>query len=278
MDEPVEYNDVVYPSLEAMPPAVRAEYEAEEAADDEPDEDDQQAEGDDSDNDADDDSEGVTQPPAWSGARAGPTPPPEFAQVDLGPFIGVAEHQGLQLPSFGPAHVTLLAMYRDGLAYRASGPEVLTLRWEQMATVTSDVTYYPANTHAAGSIGHKYTLTTTNGESIILDDRLKYAGDAAYAIKQALFALLRPPALARYKAGEALTFGPLTVQKQAGLQLEGKRYPWDGIKEVQVLNGRLRVTLTSGKTHEARASQIPNLELLCQIIGVDFDSLSLAYR
>jgi hypothetical protein len=37
------------------------------------------------------------------------------------------------------------------------------------------------------------------------------------------------------------------------------------------------VTLSSGKLHEARVSAIPNVELLCQIIGVHFDPVELAH-
>jgi Family of unknown function (DUF6585) len=285
MDEPIYYRDVAYPSLEAMPPAVRAEYEAEddepdEADNDEQNDDDEQDEGagdEGDDSDDDDDSDGVTQPPAWGGARANVTPPPEFAQVSLGPIIHVAEHHGLQLPSFGPPHVTLLAIYRDGLAYRTSGQQVHSLPWEQLATITSDLTYFPANASSEGHTEHKYTLTTANGDVFILDDRLQNVGDEAAAIKQALFALLRPPALARYQAGQALAFGPLTAQKQTGLQLDGKHYPWDAIQEIVLHNGHLRVKLGGGKKHDTRVSVIPNVELLCQIIGVKFDSSDLAH-
>ena len=228
---------------------------------------------------------GGQQPPAWSGkpkqsGASGPLPP-GFEQVNgLGSVVHVSEHQGMQvLPSFGPSHVHLLVRYQHGLAYLSGGNEVHTLPWPEVAVITSNITQ---RTRGSGAYvdsyhEHEYTLTRTNGDQLILDDGLKDVGEEAWQIKQAVFALLRPAALQRYKAGEALSFGPVTIQQQSGLQLEGQSYAWDAIANVQVSAGQLKVTLSSGKHHEARVSAIPNVELLGQIIGVHFDPVELAH-
>ena len=74
--------------------------------------------------------------------------------------------------------------------------------------------------------------------------------------------------------GPALAVGLAspTVQRQHGLQLDGKTYAWNSIQDIQVDDGRLKVTLRAGQKHEARVSAIPNIEVLCQLIGVKLES------
>lgn len=226
-----------------------------------------------------------TQPPAWRGGHSHPgvTVPADFEQVaGLGPAIHVTEHQGIRLlPSFGPPRVNIMVRYHDGLAYRTSGQEVHTLLWPEVAVITSNITTHTNQNRGGFATTHydrEYTLTKNNGDQLILDDGLKDVGEEAWEIKQVVFPLLRPPALQRYKSGEALTFGPVTIEQPTGLQLEGKLYAWDAIQNVQISGGQLKVTLSTGKHHEARVSAIPNVELLCQIIGVHFDPKELAYE
>ncbi len=72
----------------------------------------------------------------------------------------------------------------------------------------------------------------------------------------------------------------MTIQRQSGLQLEGMAsatYAWDAIQDIRVERGRFKVTLRDGKQHEAHASAIPNIELLCRLIGLEFLSPELAY-
>jgi hypothetical protein len=229
---------------------------------------------------AEPDDDSGTLAPAWAGARAGASVavPPEFAPVTgLGMPLKVSPHQGLKLlPSFGPPRVTHLVRYRDGLAYQAGSKAVHPLAWEAIASITSNLTFHPEQRNSWTD--HEYTLATTNGEKLILDDGLKGVAQEAPAIKQAVYALLRPPALQAYKGGQALTFGPVTAHKTSGLQLEGQAYAWSAIQDVRLEHGRLRLTLTGGQKHETRVSAIPNVELLCQLIGVQLDEDQLAYK
>ena len=49
----------------------------------------------------------------------------------------------------------------------------------------------------------------------------------------------------------------------------GKTYAWADIIEVKVDNGRLTVRMRDDHKHEERTSEIPNVELLCRLIGVE---------
>jgi hypothetical protein len=271
--KPISLNGTVYTSVAAMPPAVRAEFEAayQKAPDDFDemlgiDEDEDEPETDD------------TAAPAWGGPRptgSVPVPAGFEALTSLGPAVEVTPHQGLKLlPSFGTPRASLLVRYRDGLAYRANDKDVHVWRWEEVVVIHTNNARHPAK--EASWTSHEYTLTRQGGEQLILDDGLKGVWDAAEYIKTAVYALLRPPLKQRYQAGEALAFGPVTVHKQNGLQLDGKLYAWDTIEEIKLEHGQLKATLRNKQKHAARVSAIPNVELLCQLIGVKIDDRGLA--
>ena len=269
MSKPITIHGVDYASVEAMPPDVRAEYEAQTQEFNQ-----MLAEA------GLDPKTGDTLAPAWGGARpAGGVPVPmEFDSVtSLGPAVLVSPHEGIKiLPNFGTPRATVMVRYRDGVAYRAGGKDVHTLRWDEVAVIQSNLTRQLGE-HGMGWTQHEFTLTRQNGEKLILDDELKEVGGEAQAIKAAVFALLGPALGQRYQAGEALTFGPVTVQRQNGLKLDGKSYAWDAIQDIKVESGRFKVTMRDGKKHEARVSAIPNIELLCQMIGVQLNWAELPY-
>jgi ribosomal protein S27E len=215
--------------------------------------------------------------PAWGGPRPhGSVPVPvEFDQVtSLGPAAAVHELQGVRLLSnFGTPRPNVLVRYRDGLAYRTHGSDVTTWRWDEAAVIQSNVSdHLSPHSASVAWTEHEYTLARQGGEKLILDDGLKDIEPLIAAVKAAVFALIAPPLAQRYQAGEALTFGPVTIQHQNGLQLDGKPYAWDAIQDVKVDDGLLKVTLRVGQKGQpggqARVSSIPNIEVLCQLIGV----------
>ena len=215
-----------------------------------------------------------TLPPAWGGPRQDGVPVPAgFDGVSgLGPAVAVYESQGLHLPHLGTAHASALVIYRDGFAYQAGNPDTHTWRFDEVAVIQSNLAWPP---HSAEK--HEYALTRTSGEALILDDAVKSVTNAADKIKAAVFARLAPTLIQRYQAGETLTLGPVTVQRAAGLTLGGQHYAWADILNIQVYSGRFQVSLRNGQHTELRASAIPNIELLGQLIGVDPVTMQLVY-
>ena len=266
----IHFNGQDYASLEAMPPDVREVYrafirdpelaaligaEAAAPAESHP-------------------AGAQTLPRAWGEPRQGGVPVPAAfeAITELGPATTVYESQGRHLPHFGGAHASALVVYRDGFAYQAGATDTHTWRFAEVAVIQSNLAWPP---HSAEM--HEYTLTRTSGEALILDDGVKSVTAGADQIKAAVFARLAPGLIQRYQAGEALTFGPVTVQQQTGLRLGGQHFAWADIQDIQVHSGRLQLSLRSGQHAEARASTIPNIELLGQLIGVKPIQMQLVY-
>ena len=217
--------------------------------------------------------------PAWGGPRApGSVPVPvEFDPVvSLGPATGVFEHDGVRLfPNFGPPHPNGLVVYRDGFAFRA-GKDMHTWRWEEVTVIQSNL-YRNSTGHGRGYIEHEYTLTKNSGDKVILDSGIKNVEGALEPIKHNVFAQLLPPLAQAYQSGQAVTFGPVTIHKQNGIQMDGKPYAWETILEIKVHLGRFTMSRRDGKKHEVRASAIPNIELLCQMIGLKIYEPELGY-
>jgi hypothetical protein len=209
-----------------------------------------------------------------------PVPQAFDAVSGLGPARAVFERDPgtWPFPSFGPPKPNELVLYRDGFAFH-SGKDLHTWRWDEVAVIVSDLTTQ-VSSRGMGFEGSEYTLSKGSGDKVILDDRIKGIRRALETIKQNVFALRLPPLAQAYASGQVVTFGPVTIHKQNGLQLDGMAsaiYPWDTILEIQVEGGRFKMTLRDEKKHEVRAAHIPNIELLGQLIGLKFYESSLAY-
>jgi hypothetical protein len=278
MSEPIyfRHKGIEYTSLESMPPEARAEYEkrlqfkAQLQRGME-----QTRRG------ADSLTPAEPTAPAWGGARSsgGVTVPQAFDPVtSLGPATAIYDRDSdtiLAFPSFGPPKPNALVLYQDGFAFQ-KGKELQTWRWDEVEVIQS-------NSRRVGSVGsryteHEYTLTQRSGDKVILDNRIKKVEGAAEAIKHQVFANLLPPLTQTYSSGQGLTFGPVTIHKHNGLQLDGKLHAWESIQNIEVDHGRFKLTLRDGKRNEARVSAIPNIELLAQLIGLKFYEPALAYE
>jgi hypothetical protein len=216
---------------------------------------------------------------AWGGPQpgGGVPVPAEFEQLTgLGPAEAVIEREGFQLfPSFGPPVPRVLVRYRDGFAFRTKTKDVHVWRWEEIAVIQSNVWVRGSGRYDATAV-HEYTLTKRTGEKVILDDSLKTSGGIGH-VKKAVLELLEPRFAERYRGDEAMTFGPVTVHRKNGLEADGKHYAWAAIRNIEVEYGRFVITGTDGKRQEVRASKIPNIELLCKLIGLNLNSAKLAY-
>ena len=181
----------------------------------------------------------------------------------LGPVIIVCAPKGTHTPHLGTPRASALVVYRDGLAYQVGGKDVKSWRFDEVATIQTKL-----EDHSPTMV-HEYTLVRTTGESVILDDSIQVVPAAADQIKLAVFKLLVVQFVQRYEAGEALVFGSLTIQKQNGLRLGGHSYTWEDIQNIQVQFGEFKMTLNNNNNSAIRTSEIPNIELLGRVIGLD---------
>ena len=219
--------------------------------------------------------------PAWGKPRAAGTVavPAQFEPVTtLGAPTAVYRHQGaMLLAGLSGTKPKELVLYQDGLAFHTGGKEIHTWHWPEVAAILTDMPFVRSEHGGSGVALHEYTLLKGSGEKLILDDGLGFIEieKLIEPIKDAVYARLYPPLAQQYEAGQAVTFGPVTAHRANGLEMGGKTYAWADIIEVKVDNGRLTVTMRDDHKHEVRTSEIPNVELLCRLIGVELQPTQL---
>jgi hypothetical protein len=220
-----------------------------------------------------------TLPPAWGGkvAEAGIPVPVTFDVVSgLGPATAVFGRDSARLfPGFGAPNA--LVLYRYGFAWQTGSKNIHAWRWEDVTAIVSNVSTESGG-HSLPHANHEYTLLKKSGEKFVLFDALKDTQMISDVIKRNVFALLLPPLIGQYEAGQPLVFGPqITIHSQAGLRTGGRLYAWSEIIDIKVEQGRFKITLRDAKQREIRVAAIPNIEMLCQLIGLKLLPDQLTY-
>ena len=220
--------------------------------------------------------------PAWGGARKqGSVPVPlEFENItSLGPATAVYgnndkiglfyNNMGWTLGNQEPKR---LVLYRDGLAYKAGNESIQIWGWDEITIIATN-----ADSERTRRPFYSYTLTRKSGETLVLDETLQNVEDFMPSVKRSVFALLLPPLKASYMSGQAIAFGSVTIHHRDGLQMGGKTHLWEDIMDIKVRRGRFKVILRNGEEYEVRASSIPNIEMLCNVIGLKLNQADLSY-
>lgn len=172
-----------------------------------------------------------------------------------------------------------VVVYRNGFTYRSIGRR-RTYRWTEIAAVVSDEKVQVGE--RTTWTGRAYTIQKKGGEKVTLDNiQIEDVVALVKSIKRNAYALLLPSLTEQYNSNQPVTFGSVTIHRVNGIRIGGKQLAWDNILDVKVKQGSLLVTMKDsslfGGYHKARASTIPNIEILCEIIGVDTASIELAY-
>jgi hypothetical protein len=160
-------------------------------------------------------------------------------------------------------------VFTNGFAY-SDHKGVQAWRWEQVHDVMASVVRHYTNGVYTGT-SHTYTLQKSSGQKLVLNDSLKDV--------EALFTHLENNTLQQryqrladaYNNGNPVSFGPVLIGKQLGIQIGKKSFPWEEIEEVAINKGYLTLKKKQGgwlSGATASAGTIPNLHVLLSIIQI----------
>ena len=112
-------------------------------------------------------------------------------------------------------------------------------------------------------------LVDDRGEAVVLDESLNGIQDLCLMLEQNILPRLLRAAEQKYRAGEALQFGPIQIQRQAGLAVGKQQIAWASMRSLAVTNGYLEIQLKEGETLDFRlpAARLPNLPVLLALSG-----------
>ncbi len=158
-------------------------------------------------------------------------------------------------------------VYQNGLAYR-DRKNIFTWRWDEFGSMTAAVTKHYTNGIYTGTT-HIYTLVKRDGEKFVINDTIANVENLAADIRQSIFPLLYDIYAQAYNEGKNCTFGPVKLNKSAGIQVGKKVFPWDEVEQVAIQQGKLSVKKYGGgwlSGASTNAASIPNLEVMLSIV------------
>jgi hypothetical protein len=165
-----------------------------------------------------------------------------------------------------------VVVYDDGFAALA-GKRIVRWRWRDVTDIFTDERLRTGSKTA--SYSHEFTFKGTYSETLVID------GSRFEDFRQLISLLkadIEPLVLARvrdpYDAGKPVTFGPVTVSKEA-IVVNGQAYVWSRISNVSVNKGKLVLEREGAEPVEVEVNAIPNIEALGSLIGVDPRSMGL---
>lgn len=145
----------------------------------------------------------------------------------------------------------------DGFAL-VRGSKIDAFRWDQIDNVMFRIIRRYRNGIYMGTT-YRYTIRGLNGNQVILNNRFANIKMLGESITDMVTRVRLPQAIAAYRAGQMLYFGPLSVSMQ-GVSNGREIIGWHEISEVSINNGSVAIR-KAGKWlnwSSARVSDIPN--------------------
>lgn len=159
-------------------------------------------------------------------------------------------------------------IFTNGFAYSDS-KGVQTWRWEQVEEITANIVRHYALGLLTGT-SQTYTLRKSSGESLVLNESLKDIESFYHHLENSTLKRRYQRLAESYNHGNTVTFGPVHIGKQLGIQIGTKNYPWDEIEQVVINKGILSIKKKNGGWHSKAntpAGEIPNLHILLSVIN-----------
>jgi hypothetical protein len=163
----------------------------------------------------------------------------------------------------------MVNLYRYGIETKLPQHPIQALRWEEIsgiAVATIQDRMWGITLH----IHHRITIQLNQHKPISLDDRIENLLELATRLKANLYPRLLPGLRARFKAGQALSFGPISIHANY-IDIREKHIPWELVSRITVVSGHLIVDTHNQKSDHPKNIRvpihlIPNLELLFQVL------------
>ncbi len=162
-------------------------------------------------------------------------------------------------------------LFTDGFTRTLSG-QTVAVHWDEVAEVWQNVIQtYRGSAHT--NTTHIYTVCLADGRKFVFNDQVDKIAGLGAALQQQCAARMLPRAREAYNAGEVITFGPLSVNRD-GITKGSATLPWEQVEQVELRRGVLHVRKKKERRDWAfaMASKIPNLPVLIALVNQNFPS------
>jgi hypothetical protein len=156
-----------------------------------------------------------------------------------------------------------VAIHENGLYLSLSNRQMLL--WEQIAGISSVFVKYD---FLGVNIQSRYlaTLYPNIGSPISLDQTLANFPELLSRIKAKLYPRLFPSLQKNFQSGQWLYFGPISIH-QRGIKINNNQHDWMNISNIAIHSGILSIDMDEGRSYRVSIKDIPNFELLIDLIN-----------
>ena len=156
----------------------------------------------------------------------------------------------------------IITVHRKGLRIR--NRKTLSYAWDQISGVSfAAVQPYFFGYHLKPR--YSANLYMEGKEPIHLDHRIQELQELTYQIKEFIYPQLKHALPKNFQRGDWLEFGPIAIQRER-LRVRGTEIDWNRINSLSIQAGYLVVELANQPKIQVPVIQIPNIELLLELI------------
>ncbi len=162
-------------------------------------------------------------------------------------------------------NLIVVNIFPKGISIRTGIRRTRSFGWDDFQGLTSST----IQEHFFGrSIRSTYQarLILKSGKTIGLPGSLRDFPELIARIKANLYPRLLTKLQSEFRSGAWLYFGLIAIQHAHGLRLQRQRVSWQQVKQIDVRNGKLVIEFIDSTQRKIAVSQIPNLELVLQLI------------
>jgi hypothetical protein len=158
-------------------------------------------------------------------------------------------------------------VFEQGFLFKKGNETPQPFRWDQIEAVWYQVTRHYRNGIYTGTT-HRYRVRRKDGYQIVLNDRFTNVGQLGDTISNQVTKILLPQVIAAYNAGQTITFGPLSVNRQGLLNVLGNLLPWSEITGIEIQRGYVAVSRAGKwlKWSNQPVANIPNVFVFIALV------------
>jgi len=155
-----------------------------------------------------------------------------------------------------------IAIHQKGLYLVVQ--QVFVLRWEEISGIAT-AAFQPSFFGIRRGIRYRATIFPNLGRTMVINGPYEKLPECITHLKARLYPLLTAELRPTFMDGKWVYFGPVAIQRDT-LRLQKKQIPWDEVSRVSVAKGNLVVELVDHSSKRIPVDQIPNIEILLQLI------------
>jgi hypothetical protein len=168
----------------------------------------------------------------------------------------------------------IVVLYEEGFAVSAGGERPRSFAWNAVRKVTAQIVRQTIYGIIPAGTDYRLTVWSDDPDPVELDSPLGGVEELYRAIRENAVPRITAEAVAQFREGKTLAFGPIRANRAQGMLLKDRVLAWGDIRDVQFGNRILLISPKSGGVFSKwmyEDGTVPNIDALlavCREAGV----------